>query len=140
MTDGLPGDAPRPVVLFDGVCVLCNASVRFVLARETGPQLQFCAVQSPQGQALLSAHGITSGGLDSFVLIEDGTAWQRSAAAFRLARYLRRPWRWLGWLSILPAGICDRVYDCVARNRYRLFGTYDSCLIPPPGQRDRFLT
>ncbi|QJE74333.1 thiol-disulfide oxidoreductase DCC family protein [Aerophototrophica crusticola] len=136
-----PPPAPLPdgpLYLFDGACVLCSGTVRFLLRHEADQRMRFCAVQSPAGQALLASLGMDAMP-DTFLFIDDGTVYQRSAAAFRLARHLKAPWRWLRVLSLLPRGLTDRAYDWVARHRYRIFGRHEVCLVPEPGQRGRFL-
>ncbi|MFY8106946.1 MAG: thiol-disulfide oxidoreductase DCC family protein [Elstera sp.] len=127
-----------PLYLFDGACVLCSRTVRFVLKTETAPVMRFCAVQSEAGQALLQTLGLAAMP-ETFLLIEGGKAYGRSEAAFRLGRYLRAPWRWLTLLRLLPRPLTDWGYDRVARNRYRWFGQHETCLVPVPEQRTRFL-
>lgn len=128
-----------PVLLFDGVCVLCSATVRFVLAHERDAAIRFATMQSRAGQALLAAHQMPITDWDSVVFVVDGRPLTRSAAAFAVARHLRAPWRWLRALAIVPRPLRDRVYDWIARNRFRWFGRRDSCLVPDPATRARFL-
>ncbi|KJV10239.1 hypothetical protein VZ95_06250 [Elstera litoralis] len=127
-----------PLFVFDGDCVLCSRTVRFVLRTETAPVVRFCAVQSEAGQRIVGALGLAAMP-ETFLFVENGKTYGRSEAAFRLAAYLRAPWRWLRFLRFLPRGPTDRAYDCVARNRYRWFGQHTTCLIPVPEQRARFL-
>jgi predicted DCC family thiol-disulfide oxidoreductase YuxK len=133
--------APKPpVLLFDGVCNLCNGWVRFVIARERQPLLTFAPLESGIGRELLDAHQLDGPGRpDSLVLIEAGRAYVRSAAALRVTRQLRAPWSWARVLGVLPRPLLDWVYDRVARNRYRWFGRKDACPIPTPEERSRFL-
>ena len=129
-----------PLVVFDGVCNLCAASVRFVLAWERADTLRFAAVQSAAGAAALRLAGLDPADPASFLFVEDGVVHQRSAAALRLARHLRQPWPALAALArLVPAGARDAVYDWVARNRFGWFGRRDVCLVPTPALRDRFL-
>ncbi len=127
------------VVLFDGVCNLCNAAVRFIIDRDPAGRFQFAPLQSAAGQELLSRHGLDAEQLQTIVLVEDGRAYTRSTAALRIARRLRAPWSLLYGLIALPAPLRDWAYDLVGRNRYRWFGRRESCRIPTPEERARFL-
>jgi predicted DCC family thiol-disulfide oxidoreductase YuxK len=127
-----------PVVLFDGACNLCNASIHFMIDRDPAGTLRFAAQQSPVGQRLLAERGL-AGQTGSVVLIEDGRAYTRSTASLRAARYLRWPWRWARWLVIVPRPLRDAVYRLIAANRYRLFGRREACRLPSPAVRERFL-
>lgn len=128
-----------PVLLFDGVCNLCNGTARFVIANDPDAHIRLAPVQSKSGQAILTALGLPTDRFDSFVFVEDGTAWFRSTAVLRLLRHLRRRWQPLRVLAILPAGLRDAGYDFVARNRYRLFGRRDACMVPAADVAARFL-
>ena len=131
-----PGDR---VLLFDGVCKLCNASVRFVIRHDSQRRIKLASVQSPQGQALLAWFGLPTAQFDSVVLIEEGRLSQRSDAFIRLMAQLPAPWRWLRLLRGVPRPLRDGVYNLIARNRYRLFGRLDVCLLPSPDHQGRFL-
>jgi predicted DCC family thiol-disulfide oxidoreductase YuxK len=125
------------VLLFDGVCTLCNGVVRFVIDRDRAGRFQFAALQSDAGRRLLG--GVPQPVPDSFVLFEDGRVFTRSAAALRVARGLPFPWP-LAWAFIIvPRPVRDWAYDVVARHRYRWFGRGDTCLVPAPEERARFL-
>lgn len=128
-----------PVILFDGVCHLCAASVRFVVARDPGGVFRFAPLQSETGRRLLRAHGLAEDAMDSFVLVQGGRAWRESDAALRVCAGLRAPWRWLRFLRVLPRAVRDPVYRFVARRRYRWFGKAEACLVPTPEIRARFL-
>ena len=128
-----------PVILFDGVCNFCARSVRFVIARDPRGVFRFASLQSEAGRRLLSDHGLDERAMDSFVLVEGDQAWTQSAAALRVCRHLRAPWRFLSALSILPGLLRDPLYRLIARNRYRWFGKSDTCLVPSPDFRSRFL-
>lgn len=127
-----------PTCLFDGVCNLCNGSVRFILAKEEDHEILFTAIQSPTGRAVLEAVGMPHL-TNSFVYIDDGVVSLRSIAAFRLSRRLRAPWSWVSLFRLLPTRLTDWFYDRLADNRYRLFGKRDLCLVPLPSQSQRFL-
>jgi Uncharacterized protein conserved in bacteria len=133
VVDGL--DAP--VILFDGVCNLCNAAVRAVVRYDDAGVYRFAPLGSPVGQELLRRHGLPTDELDSVVLVADGAAYTRSTAALRVCRRLGLPWSLLGPLLAVPVPLRDPFYDLVARTRYRLFGRTDECQVPPPTVRDR---
>lgn len=128
-----------PVILFDGVCNLCAWSVRFVIERDPRGVFRFAPLQSGTGRRLLREHGLDETAMDSFVLIDGGRAWRESDAALRVCRGLRGPWRMLVPLLVLPRLLRDPLYRLVARNRFRWFGKSDSCLVPSPELRSRFL-
>ena len=127
------------LVIFDGVCNLCVGSVKFILRYEAGPDLQFAAVQSALGSRMASEHGFDPTDVKTFILIEDGKAYFRSDAAIHVALYLRRPWRWLAAVRFVPRCVRDWGYNLVAANRYRWFGRTDSCMVPTPELRRRFI-
>jgi predicted DCC family thiol-disulfide oxidoreductase YuxK len=128
-----------PVMLFDGVCNLCSGWVRFAIDRDPEARLRFAAVQSPLGQAFLARHGLPLDVYDSFYFVEDGVAYEKSAAWFRMVRHLRWPWPWFRADAIVPRGLRDVVYDLVARNRYRWFGRQEVCMVPTPDIGARFI-
>lgn len=127
------------LVIFDGVCNFCVGSVNFILRYEAKPDLQFAAVQSNTGSRMLHELGFDPANAETFVLIEDGKAYLRSTAALRVARHLRWPWRALVVLRIIPRPLRDWAYRLVATHRYRWFGRKDSCMIPTPEVRRRFV-
>jgi predicted DCC family thiol-disulfide oxidoreductase YuxK len=130
------------VVLFDGVCNLCNGFVQFVISHDTQARFRFAALQSEAGQALLAAAGhppLGPAGPESVVLLEGGRLYSHSAAVLRIAGLLGGIWRVaaVGWL--LPRSWRDAVYRFVARHRYQWFGRQESCWLPTPALRARFL-
>ena len=129
-----------PLVLYDGTCGLCNRSVQLILRHDRRGRFRFAALQSELGQALLARHGLPVDALDTVVLVEDGRAWTKSAAALRIARGMDRPWPLLRMLGIVPRPVRDFFYDRLANNRYRIFGRVDACMLPPPEVRARFLS
>lgn len=135
----LPPDLPQPLMLFDGVCNLCSGWVRFCLAHERGTALRFAAMQSATGQAVLRSLGLPLDVYESFLFVEDGAVYAKSDGFFRMLRHLRQPWPWLRLTRVLPRSLCDWGYDRIARNRYRLFGRRDHCMIPAPHVAVRFL-
>lgn len=129
----------HPIVLFDGVCNFCNGWVRFIVARDPQARLRLAAVQSPAGQEILERSGLPLDNFDTMVLVEDGTTYFKSTAFLRAVRYLKQPWPWLTAGRLVPRPVRDWLYDRIARNRYRLFGRTESCMIPTPEMRSRFL-
>jgi predicted DCC family thiol-disulfide oxidoreductase YuxK len=134
-------NAAPPVMLFDGVCNLCNASVNFVLDRDRDARLRFASLQSESARELLTARGVAApeGDPDSMVLIEGDRVWVRSDAVLRVCRHLPWPWRAASVFLIVPRGLRDAVYRLIARNRYRWFGRSEVCRMPTPALRARFL-
>ena len=128
-----------PVLLFDGVCTLCDRTVQFVLDHDRNGRIQFASIQSEAGRVLMSQCGLQSGSVDSVVFVEGDRCHLRSDAALRVARHLAPPWRWLSALRVVPRPLRDKVYDWVAHNRYRWFGTRPACRVPTPETRARFL-
>lgn len=111
-----------PLVLFDGYCKLCNASVQFLQARQRSNALEYTSLRSELGQRILKGCGISATEFDTLVLYEHGRCYLRSTAALRLTRYLRFPWPALYALLLLPKFVRDPVYNLIAHNRYRWFG------------------
>jgi predicted DCC family thiol-disulfide oxidoreductase YuxK len=134
---GEPSD--HPLVLFDGVCNLCSASVNFVIDRDPAGHFRFAPLQSPLGQQMLRRHDLSPAYSDSVVLIERGRALTRSTASLHIARRLRRPWPLLFLLTMIPAALRDAVYEFIAANRYKWFGRSDACRMPTPGRQARFI-
>lgn len=131
-----PGDE---VVLFDGVCRLCNFSTRFLMRFDTERRYKLAAVQSEAGQDILRWFGLPTDHHDTFVLVRGNKAYYRSAAAVRVMAGLPLPWKLVALAWIIPRPIRDWLYDRIAQNRYRLFGKYDTCTVPTPENLARFL-
>jgi predicted DCC family thiol-disulfide oxidoreductase YuxK len=129
----------RPIVLFDGVCNFCNASVNWIIARDPRGRFRFAPLQSPAGERLQHEHGLDPTALDTLVLIDRGRVYRKSGAALRVVRRLRLPWPVLFGLIIVPAFVRDFVYDFPALRRYRWFGRRDECMVPSPEVQERFL-
>lgn len=140
-----------PVVLFDGVCNLCDRTIQFIVDHERSASLRFASLQSDIAHDLIEKAfgsdeakrllgGIREGrGPDSVVLVDGDRGYTHSTAALRIARHLRAPYRWLGAFAIVPRPIRDVVYRWIARNRYRWFGKSETCRVPTPELRARFL-
>ena len=129
----------QPVILFDGVCNLCAWAVRFIIERDPEARFLFASLQSECGQRPLTAHRLDPANMDSFILIEEGRAYQQSTAALKVARHLSGPWPLFYACIVLPALIRDAFYRFIAPNRYHWFGRQESCMIPTPKLRSRFL-
>ena len=140
--DTLTADAP--VLLYDGVCGFCNRTVQVVIDRDRRGSMRFAALQSDYGQSVVARHPELRG-VDSVVLLEREPATGRervrvrSAAALGVVSYLGGPWKLLLAARVIPAPVRDFLYDLFARYRYKFFGKYDSCMLPPPEVRSRFL-
>jgi predicted DCC family thiol-disulfide oxidoreductase YuxK len=138
MTDSAPA-----IILFDGVCNLCNGFVQFVIQQDPAGRFRFAALQSAAGQVVLKAHGLDAATLaaepDSVLLELDGQFYSHSDAVLRIARALGGPWRLLLAGYVLPRAWRDAAYRFVARHRYRWFGRQESCWLPTPELRARFL-
>ena len=132
------------LILYDGVCGLCNRGVRFVLKRDRKGVFRFAALQSSTGRSILARHGIELDALDTFYVVSDfGMAGERtlsrSAAALYIAARLGGVWKAAAVFRILPSWLRDLAYDFIARNRYRIFGRYDTCPLPEERYRHRFI-
>ena len=126
------------IVLFDGVCNFCNGAVNFIIRHDHEHKFRFAPMQSAIGEELRSKYDIGSD-VDSIVLIENDRAYLHSTAGLRVAKGLGGVWS-LGYVFIIvPAFIRDFCYRLFAKNRYRLFGRQDACMLPTPGVRERFL-
>ncbi len=129
----------QPIILFDGVCNLCNASVQFIIQRDPQARFKFAALQSAVGEELLKRHAIAGDSLDSIVLVEAGKVYAESEAALRIGRHLSGLWSVLYWGIVIPRPIRNGIYRWIARNRYRWFGQQESCMLPTKELRARFL-
>ena len=135
----LEASKEHPILLFDGVCNLCNNSVQWVIRHDAREQFRFAALQSDTGQALLRATGAPHESIDSVVLIENGRFLQRSDAALALLRRIGGAWSMMYGFRAFPRFLRDGVYNWIARNRYRWFGKQESCMMPTPELRRRFV-
>jgi predicted DCC family thiol-disulfide oxidoreductase YuxK len=129
----------HPIILFDGVCNLCDGFVQFVIRHDAAGQFRFTSLQSPVGAEILEKHHIATQQLSSIVLSVGDSYYTRSDAALQILRRLSAPWKWMGLFLVLPRFSRDAVYDFIAKNRYRWFGQKDACMIPTPELRERFL-
>lgn len=127
------------IVVFDAQCLLCNGWVQFLLKHDKRRQFQFAAIQGQLGRTLLTNAGLQVEGLQTLLLVKGDQSWQHTEAILRIVHALGWPWRIAGLLRLVPAPLRDRLYRWVARNRYRWFGRSEQCLLPQPGDADRFL-
>jgi predicted DCC family thiol-disulfide oxidoreductase YuxK len=135
---GAPG-AVEPIILFDGVCNLCNSSVLFIIQRDPKSKFRFASLQSDFGKSQMLRFGLNNSELDSVLLIKEEILYQKSNAALEIARNLTGGWPLLYGFKIIPAFLRDWIYNWIARNRYRWFGKKDACMIPTPALKSRFV-
>jgi len=138
-------DSGHPIILYDGVCGLCNQMVQFLLKHDRDGRLRFASLQSDFAAKVLQRHGFDPKDLDTLHVVEnfeqpDERVLQRSDAILRAGRELGGFWSGLSSVAkVIPRNLRDVVYRFVAQNRYRVFGKYDTCMLPDPKQRSRFL-
>ncbi len=137
--DTVAQDRKKAIILFDGVCNLCNASVRFVISRDRGDRFRFAPLQSEMGRRLAENHALPED-LRTFFLIDDERSYEKSAAWLRVMSLLGWPWSALYLLVIVPRPVRDWIYDIVGRNRYKWFGKLDQCPVPAPDWQQKFLS
>lgn len=129
----------KPILIFDGVCELCNASVDFIMKWEKSPKLLFTANENLSGKAILEGFGENPEDVSTVFLVENGKLYKRSTAALRIAKMLRFPWFLFYAFILVPPFIRDFFYKIIAKNRYRWYGKKDSCRIPTQDEIARFL-
>lgn len=129
----------RKIILFDGICNLCNQSVQFVIEHDNKNQFQFASLQSDFGQNFLKENNLDATQFDSVVFIEDDKFYTKSSAALKIAKYLDGITSWLTIFMIVPKPLRDVVYSFIAKNRYRWFGKQESCWLPTPELKAKFL-
>lgn len=130
----------KKIILFDGVCNLCNSWVQFVIKRDKKDLFRFAALQSEPGKHLVQERGMDGLGMDSIVLIEPGMAYYtKSDAVLEIVKGFGGAWRLCSLFTWIPRSIRDALYDLVARNRYSWYGKRDSCMLPTPELNAKFL-
>jgi len=128
------------IVLFDGVCNLCNGAVRFIIKRDRFGKFRFASLQSDAGRVLLQRYGVTHWGTDSIVYIPlQGDAFRESSAVLYILKELGQGWQLFFLLIHIPAFLRDGIYRFIARNRYRWFGKKEKCMLPSDTTRSRFI-
>ncbi len=131
--------SPSHIILFDGVCTLCESSVRFIIKHDKAGLFKFAQAQSEIGKQMQSDLDIDALGAGTIILIKEGKTYYKSDAALEIARDLSGPWKPLVCFKIIPAPLRNAVYDVIARRRYRWFGKRDTCMIPDEAFKQRFL-
>lgn len=131
-------DSQPLVILFDGVCNLCNGFVKFLIDQDKNNQFKFASLQSDFGENVLLENNLQTDDYQSVIALEDDELFTKSAAVFVIIDRLPN-WRWLRFFKVLPNFLLDSIYGFIARNRYRIFGKRDSCRLPTPELRDKFL-
>jgi len=134
-----PFDDTKPIIIFDGKCVLCSGFAQFVLRHDRKSAFRFLAAQSPLGEALYSHFNLRTGDYETYVLLEAGRARVKSDAALRIFALLGLPWSAAIFGAIVPRFLRDGCYDWIARNRLRWFGARETCYAPTLAERERFL-
>ncbi|WP_267643696.1 thiol-disulfide oxidoreductase DCC family protein [Haloarchaeobius amylolyticus] len=132
-------DVEGPVLLFDGVCNLCNGVVQFVIPRDPDGTIRFAPLQSEAGSRLQERAGLPPDQLETVVLVEGDDYYTKSAAVIRVAEHLGGVYRVASLGRVVPRGVRDALYDFVAEHRYGWFGKKDQCMMPTPDIADRFL-
>ena len=131
----------RPVIVFDGKCVLCSSFAQFILRKDHDARFRLLAAQSELGSALYQHFGLDPVRYETYVLLQEGKAYFRSEASIRVLDGLGWAWSLFATLArLVPASLRDALYDVIARNRLRWFGTREQCYLPGPSQADRFLS
>ncbi|MGI9411124.1 MAG: thiol-disulfide oxidoreductase DCC family protein [Hyphomicrobiaceae bacterium] len=129
----------RPIIVFDGHCVLCSGWAQFVIKRDRAARFRLLAAQTPLGAVIYEHYGLDATDYETNILIEDGIAWFKSESTIRILVGLGLPYSLVRVLRVLPLALRDRSYNVIARNRFRLFGRSDACFRPTPETQERFL-
>jgi len=132
--------ARHSIILFDGICNLCNTAVQFVIRRDKSSHFLFASLQSEEGKKILVENNLPVNEMHSFILVEDGRVYDRSTAALKVVRKLNGLWPLFYAFITVPKFIRDAVYQVISQNRYQWFGKKNECMIPTPELKARFLT
>jgi len=130
----------EPIVVFDGVCNLCEDSVAFIIARDPEAKFKFVSAQSPIGKEIQERYGIDAIEDETVILIKNGKVFTHSDASLEISKDLTGPWRLLRYAKAVPRPIRNRVYSIIAKNRYKWFGKKNECMLPRPEIKARFLS
>lgn len=128
---------PHPIILFDGICNLCNNTVDFIITHDRKKRFRFASLQSETGQKLKNKFNIPSE-TDSIVFVHNGKFYIESEAALEITSLLPYPWKLASILKIVPRTLRDKIYRWIARNRYRWFGKRETCRLPTPEEKASF--
>jgi predicted DCC family thiol-disulfide oxidoreductase YuxK len=129
----------KPIVIYDGVCYLCQSSVNFIIARDTTNQFLFSPLQCDFAQSLMAKHDVSDLVQDTFILIKDDKCYMRSDAALEISRSFSGGYRWLRIFKIVPSALRDACYRLIARHRYKIFGKAEECLMPNDDIKSKFI-
>lgn len=129
----------QSIILFDGLCNLCDGAVKFVIKHDIDKNFLFTSLQSEIGQKLLNQYNLPLENFNSFTLVQNNKVYTRSTAALKVAKQLKGGIKFIYLFIIIPSFIRDTIYDWIARNRYKWFGKKEVCLIPTPELKSRFL-
>jgi predicted DCC family thiol-disulfide oxidoreductase YuxK len=129
----------RPIIVFDGVCIFCSRFIKFVLRHDKSEKFRFVTAQSALGQALYRHYRLDTQVFETNLVLADGRLYTKIDAFVQVMKRLPMPWPLLAIVQVLPRFLADRLYDVIARNRYRLFGRTEDCMVPPPRMQTRFL-
>ncbi|MFC6095969.1 thiol-disulfide oxidoreductase DCC family protein [Flavobacterium qiangtangense] len=130
----------KKIILFDGVCNLCDSSIQFIIKHDKNDIFRFVALQSDLGLEIIKHIGVDVSKTDSIILYEPGKAYYyKSEAALKIAKELGGIYSFISWFSVLPKGLTNSVYDYIAKNRYKWYGKKDACMIPTPELKTKFL-
>ena len=127
------------IILFDGVCNLCNSSVNFIIDHDKKNDFRFASLQSDAGQNLLKKFDLNTKDFDSIILVENGKHYERSSAVLKIVKEFPGLWKLLYVFIVVPPPVRDFVYDIIADNRYKWFGKKESCRVPTPELKEKFL-
>lgn len=127
------------VILFDGVCKLCNAWSRFIIKYDTQSVFKLATVQSDEGQAILKHFNLPTDHFDTMLFVDGDMAYEKSTAFLNVVRLLPQPFKVISVIRVIPRVVRDWLYDRIALNRYKIFGKYDQCIMPTPDHDKRFL-
>jgi predicted DCC family thiol-disulfide oxidoreductase YuxK len=128
----------KAIILFDGVCNLCNNSVQFIIKHDQKGYFKFASLQSDAGMALADGHQIPEN-VDSILLVKEGEVYTESSAIVRIAKHLDGVWKLAAAAWIIPRPLRNKLYRYIAKNRYRWFGRQNECMLPSPSLKERFL-
>jgi predicted DCC family thiol-disulfide oxidoreductase YuxK len=129
----------KPLIVYDGVCVLCSTAMRIIAQRDRHARFRYASAQSPLGQALFRHYRFDPGSFETVLLLEDGRAYGKLDMARRVAAEIGGIYQMFGLFAVLPGALQDWCYDRIAKNRYRLFGRSDVCILPDPSWRARVI-
>ena len=129
----------KTIILFDGICNLCNGAVQFLLKREKQEQFVFASLQSDAAKYILLQYNVKKISMDSILFIEDGQIYQKSTAVLKISKYLNWPWTMVSVFRLLPLRFRDKMYDLIAKHRYSWFGKKDTCMMAIPKYKNRFI-